>query len=134
MPWTDPKKRKEYQRQYLARPEVKTKTRARNREYMRAWWAKEEHRTTANERRRRLKFGLSEIEYAALFAASGGVCAVCKQPPRGKKNNSKLHIDHDHQTGKVRGLLCHHCNCALGNAFDNPDRLRALADYLLRNT
>lgn len=54
------------------------------------------------------------------------VCEVCGAPP-GKR---ALHFDHDHETGKFRGWLCHGCNLALGFADDDSGRLRALADYL----
>ena len=53
------------------------------------------------------------------------VCEVCGEP-----SNKTLHIDHDHATGAVRGVLCEGCNHALGNAKDNPALLRSLADYL----
>lgn len=52
-----------------------------------------------------------------------GRCRVCKAPGAA--------LDHNHSTGKVRGLLCHPCNRALGFADDSPRRLLALATYLL---
>lgn len=71
------------------------------------------------------RYGLSVEEVYALRQQDA--CDVCggKSP-----NGRSLHIDHDHRTGVVRGLLCHGCNLALGNVDDNPDRLRALATYL----
>jgi len=42
-----------------------------------------------------------------MFQAQGGVCGICKRPPKPGKN---LHIDHDHKTGRPRGLLCYRCN------------------------
>jgi hypothetical protein len=47
---------------------------------------------------------------------------------------SKRHIDHDHDTGKVRGVLCHHCNVALGMARSDPRVLRGLISYIERTT
>ena len=57
-----------------------------------------------------------------MVAAQGGTCAVCSGPAQ--------HVDHDHETGEVRGILCFNCNQALGNVRDNPDVLRGLARYL----
>lgn len=59
-------------------------------------------------------------------------CAVCaaaltEDPAR---RSSRRHIDHDHATGRVRDVLCHRCNCAIGFALDDPARLRALAKYV----
>lgn len=74
------------------------------------------------------RFGLSIAEFNAILQAQGHVCAICKRPP----NRKRLHIDHDHVTGIVRGLLCFRCNMALGYFGDNPDALRAGAEYLCR--
>lgn len=62
-------------------------------------------------------------EYSAILAAQGWGCAVCG-------NAEKLVLDHDHETGLVRGILCNSCNMALGYAHDNARTLRGLADYL----
>jgi hypothetical protein len=56
-------------------------------------------------------YGLTTDDYAAMFHAQGGVCAICgRKPPPGKN----LYVDHDHKTTKVRGLLCNACNQTLG--------------------
>lgn len=79
--------------------------------------------------RLRSKFGMSKSEYNELLTAQGGVCAICKK----KAWNSKRPcVDHDHDTGKVRGLLCHRCNLAIGQIDDNPQIARLMADYLSR--
>jgi hypothetical protein len=48
----------------------------------------------------------------------------------GSHSQRNLHIDHDHETGEVRGLLCYSCNVALGASREDPARLRALADFI----
>ncbi len=85
---------------------------------------------TASSRRSRLKtvFGLTPAGYEAQLASQGGVCELCKRPPTKKR----LAVDHDHDTGKRRGLLCGSCNTALGCFQDSPESLRAAANYLER--
>ena len=58
-----------------------------------------------------------------MIDAQGGVCAACK-------TDEPVHVDHDHKTGRVRGILCFLCNQALGNVRDEIPRLRGLIDYL----
>lgn len=72
------------------------------------------------------KYGLSPEQYDAIFAAQGGRCAVCGRPP--KKN--RLSVDHDHRTGRVRGLLCFRCNYGIGWFQDDLERLRKVSTYL----
>jgi hypothetical protein len=76
------------------------------------------------------RYGIKYADYEALGAAQGGLCAICRRPPTNTKYG-RLHVDHDHATGKVRGLLCHTCNAGLGQFQDNPDWLQAGAGYLL---
>lgn len=78
---------------------------------------------------REYRYGLSEEVHASLLDSQGGVCAIC-HTHRGET----LHVDHDHQTGAVRGLLCRLCNTAIGKFNDDPSRLRAAAAYLERPT
>ena len=68
-------------------------------------------------------------EYAALFAAQGGVCAICKKPA---PNGRRLHVDHDHETKTVRGLLCVSCNQAIGGLGDTFEAVEVAFLYLLR--
>jgi len=76
----------------------------------------------------RPRAGLSALEYSAQLMAQGGVCAICRRPPRKRK----LAVDHDHRTGAIRGLLCWRCNYGLIWYRDLPESLRAAADYLER--
>lgn len=64
-----------------------------------------------------------------MLEAQGGMCAVCVQP----LSISKSHVDHDHGTGGVRGILCFNCNGGLGQFKDDPERLRRAAQYLERD-
>jgi hypothetical protein len=70
-------------------------------------------------------YGLSPAAYLELVASQDERCAICR-----KKPDKILAVDHDHVTGKVRGLLCQCCNLALGQAKDSPSILRAAAHYL----
>lgn len=82
-------------------------------------------------RRKRLEqYGITDEEYESLFAQQDGRCAICGSRDAGAWGGL-LPVDHDHQTGKVRGLLCNHCNSGLGQFRDDPDRLLAAAAYLL---
>ena len=85
------------------------------------------------KRSRRLKFnfGITLDEYETMLAQQAGVCAICKAPPETSYCGT-LAVDHDHDTGKVRGLLCTRCNTALGSLRDSPEMLRAAANYLER--
>ena len=77
--------------------------------------------------------GEREADLGARVAAQDGVCAICKTVGRGK-NSTRLHIDHDHNTGKVRALLCFQCNVGLGKFKDNSELLLAAAHYIERFT
>src|SRR5207249_694982 len=60
---------------------------------------------------RAAQLGVTDAEYDRLLAAQGGGCAICGNPPKTRR----LHVDHDHKTGEVRGLLCHRCNRLLAS-------------------
>jgi hypothetical protein len=69
-----------------------------------------------------------------MLAKQNGVCVVCRQPETKVINGKvlKLAVDHDHETGKVRGLLCMACNIAIGYLQNDPLRARSVAEYLER--
>jgi|SRR6185312_1803343 len=82
----------------------------------------------------RRKYGITLDQYNELLVLQGGVCGICKGLPVGKTKNgkpsSRYDVDHDHATGKVRGLLCHSCNVMLGQARDRIDVLNAAILWL----
>ncbi|MFJ7329048.1 endonuclease VII domain-containing protein [Streptomyces cyaneofuscatus] len=87
---------------------------------------KETRRASSHEARVTATYGLEPGEFQALMDYQGGVCAICRQPRR-----YRLDVDHDHQTGLVRGLTCRLCNRRiLPGAKDNPETLRSAASYL----
>lgn len=73
------------------------------------------------------RYGVSRDEVHRMKIAQHGLCKICGDPVRSGK---RLVIDHDHTTGKVRGLLCHQCNIAIGHLSDSPDIALAAARYL----
>jgi len=70
------------------------------------------------------------VAFQEMYAKQGGCCAICKHPPTSGRGNT-LHVDHDHETGKVRGLLCHSCNTSLGGFRDSQSVLWAAIEYLV---
>jgi hypothetical protein len=113
----------------------------------RAWRAENPEKTRANksrwairnpERARlvsrkahlKCKYGISIEIYEQMLKDCGGVCQICGNPPK----NRPLAIDHDHQTGAIRGLLCNGCNAALGRFGDDIPGLQAAIRYLERAT
>ena len=81
--------------------------------------------TPENKRKWQIKtrYGMTVAQVDAMHEAQSGSCAVCKNPLR------KFHIDHDHSTGKVRGLLCHRCNVMIGG-WDDKEWLEAAMRYM----
>lgn len=71
-------------------------------------------------------YRLTEAQYDAILEHQGGVCAGCGEPPRGRS----LAVDHEHRSGRIRGLLCWHCNRAIGIARDMAEALSRLGAYL----
>ncbi len=71
------------------------------------------------------KYGLTEPEYEALVLGQDSRCAIC-----GKVPNDRLVVDHNHETGQVRGLLCRSCNSALGLLGESEDVLLAAYNYV----
>lgn len=76
--------------------------------------------------------GMTIARYAEMFAAQGGVCIVCSQPETQKRLGKirPLVVDHHHESGDVRGLLCNRCNTMIGYSRENADHLRKAADFV----
>lgn len=122
-----------YKRQNKAYPRCKTciKKEMRGR---RAAWTPQQRRAMADHHRdtkmRRL-YGITLDEYWTLLRRQRGRCAICgtKDPGRRRK---LFNVDHAHQTGEVRGLLCHMCNFGIGAFQDSAERLEKAIEYLQR--
>ena len=71
----------------------------------------------------RQKYGIGAAEVEAMVAAQGGTCPICQKRPA-------VHVDHDHRTGRVRGILCESCNGAIGQFNDDPTLVRAAIEYI----
>lgn len=79
----------------------------------------------SKERARAKEYGLTVEQLRAMLARE--TCDICGEPFSSTKHR---HVDHDHETGKARGLLCSNCNHAIGKMKDSPELLRKAADYL----
>lgn len=121
-------------RAYHERPEVKAKMRVYRRkgespkgdEWVRALNLKNTLR----------RYGVTPEWYETKLAEQEGACAICGHvpPPGGIKSASRLHVDHDHESGAVRDLLCNRCNMGVGYFRDNPALLRLAAAYIERQS
>lgn len=88
----------------------------------------------AKEYNRRYLYGITSSEYNEMFSVQNGLCAICFNAETAKSCKGdkikELAVDHCHNSGKIRGLLCHKCNMLLGYASDNSHILKAAANYL----
>jgi hypothetical protein len=132
------KYRKKYNHAYNKKNRKKCRARSKK-------WHKE-HREQANMRRKKfakehqeerwannlkVKFGITPVDYNKLLMEQKDRCAGCLRHK--SKFKRKLAVDHDHKTGRVRGLLCPGCNTLLGHIKDDPDVLKRLIKYLNKN-
>lgn len=76
-----------------------------------------------NATRRNWKYKLADGQYESMLSAQGGGCAICG-------GSKRLSVDHCHDTGVVRGILCFHCNTAIGHLGDSFQRILKAASYL----
>lgn len=117
----------------------------RHRAAVRKWQLENPEKVVANSRRWQLKhpefhrneylvynYGISLEIYDSILKKQDGVCSICKRPERAifKGKVKRLTVDHCHNSKKVRGLLCHSCNVSLGLLKENPETMRAMADYI----
>jgi hypothetical protein len=110
MPFADPARAREYEQKRAARRKTLRRTDP-------TYQAKE------RDAKRRNRYGLTQDELAALYAQANGRCELCD------KESDYLHVDHDHETGRVRGLLCAGCNTTL-HWVERTDWLRKAQVYV----
>lgn len=128
-------------KEYRSRKEVKEQSLAQQR----AWRNKEENKErtkgwakkfrTSERGREYIKndalkrsYGIGLDDYNSMFAKQNGRCTICEIHQ--SKLNKALSVDHDHKTGKVRSLLCHFCNTALGSLKEDINLLEKAINYL----
>lgn len=133
-----------YNREYSARPEVKEWAKVRNarperkatrkaykksvngkeaeRRYQKKNWAKN---APLREKQLLWRYGLTPESFNELLEKQNNLCAICFKPSK-----QRLHIDHSHETGLVRGLLCGNCNRAIGLFKDDCEVMRNAIKYL----
>ena len=140
MPLADLTARKLYARRYYERTKGTQSKRAKERyatdsefRARRQSYVKKYSRTTKariNQQRARLKtrYRLTPERLAEMILERKGLCDIC-----GRKPEQRLNVDHDPQTGVLRGMLCWPCNIGMGQLGHDPEKLRRAADYLIRS-
>lgn len=94
--------------------------------YHKQYYQENKTRLAALQRLRR--FGITQAQWDTMFTSQGNRCAICKSSTTNVKRGWQ--VDHCHETGKVRGILCNVCNVGLGHFKDDPAALRAAAEYI----
>ena len=94
--------------------------------------AREAYKERYHEYKLQWKYKISKKDFNLLFESQNGVCAICGKPETRKQKGvlKRLSVDHDHETGEIRGLVCHRCNTLLGMAEDNIEILENAILYL----
>jgi hypothetical protein len=134
-----PEQRREYQRKYMAANKELLYSRVV------AWRKANPEKVNASAKKRyaanptkfcdvqrKHNYGITKAEYDDLLLKQNGLCAICQtDTPSGK---GAWHVDHDHMTKRVRGLLCHKCNVGLGNFNDSGSVLQSAINYLAKHS
>ncbi|MGD9724372.1 MAG: endonuclease VII domain-containing protein [Pirellulales bacterium] len=137
-------KRRAYRKRYYARPEVKARIKMRNQEpgtkarlkkYRAEYHARpdiwDKKKKQFRKRHLMAKYGLTIEAWDALLESQNWACAICKTVDPGSRHGWQT--DHDHETGKVRGILCLPCNKLLGMVKDCTSYLGAAVSYLIEH-
>lgn len=130
MPYADIEERRECQRESKRRWREANPNKVSER--VQKWRKANPDKVRRISRRNDLKkkFGITIEQFDNMLVAQGGCCALCGTLEPG--GNKSFRVDHDHDTGIIRGLLCHHCNVGLGHFKDNPSLLQQAINYLGR--
>lgn len=138
--WNKSSKHRNYQRQYQSTKKYKKyahnyylEHKQEKVAYYKKRWKSKEYKLTARKSRLKRKYGITPIVYDKMFENQNGVCAICgkKETKHDRYGNIKnLQVDHNHKTGKIRGLLCFMCNAGVGMFDDCIENLRNAIHYL----
>lgn len=121
MPYKDKEKEREHNKEYYQKHKSKLY------KISSKWVKSPKGKKYARKYRLKIRYGLTLKEYDKIFEQQGGVCVICKQPQLHKR----LAVDHNHKTGKVRGLLCFSCNSIVGHLEKNPGLIINFIRYLI---
>jgi hypothetical protein len=116
----------EWQREYRKKPEYKRRKNA---------LARQANKVKPDLRRNAMlkyMYGITLDQYNKILKDQDYRCAVCKKHESNEKRS--LHVDHDHNTGEIRGLLCNYCNSRFIGRHRDPERYRQAAEYLAQGT
>lgn len=114
---------------------------ARTPEYAKEWkrrrphlvkLSQEKHKEAKRHSSRKYRYGITKEQYEERLLNQKNCCAICLSTEVGRKHTA-FHVDHNHYTGKIRGLLCDKCNRGLGYFNDDPDVLQKAVEYLIEN-
>jgi hypothetical protein len=117
-----------YVKEYRKRPENVDRIREQNRAIDKRYHSRPEIKMKHAERWHIKEYGISLQDREVIMKEQDGKCAVCGDILI--KEGNKTCLDHNHITGKIRGIVCHNCNCALGYIKDNSDIAEAMVRYL----
>jgi len=122
MPYADPAKARAKNREtYYKRHEYYKAQKAQ--------WARE-HPEYAQKQALKRRYGMTPDDVKALLESQGGVCALCQKALEWPAEKRTTHVDHCHDTGRVRGILCNKCNTSIGAGRDKPEFIKRLIAYL----
>ena len=110
-----------------SRAKVKT-WRAKNPEKRKVQLQRESKKDYNHNKHLKATYNITRQEYMEMYTAQGGACAICSKHQT--EFNKRLSVDHCHNTGRIRALLCTHCNSMLGDAKDKIELLQAAITYL----
>lgn len=110
-------------------PEIRKGINDRWKDKRRKYYSDEDRKRKYKDLELQRTFGITIDSFEELLSKQKGVCSICKDDEKSIRNKH-LAVDHDHTTGKVRGLLCSNCNRAIGLLKDNIQIIRRAAEYL----
>jgi len=123
----NPERYAEYARKYREKNPDKVWESNQKQRRRRKTWTLEQRR----DKQRKYLYGVPEGWFSAQKEKQGGVCAICSLPAEVADSKGRdLHVDHNHTTGQVRGLLCSKCNCLIGLAGESFSLLDKVKEYL----
>ena len=136
MAYKDKEKKREYNREYRLknkdkRREYYLKNKDKINDKKREYHLKNKDKIKDKMREYNLKnkYNLTPEQYNQILANQDNKCAICNEPFKNKRN---IHVDHNHLTGKVRGLLCSNCNTGIGLFKEDKSILKSAIGYLAK--